>query len=196
MMKKKLVIMGLATMTALPVLANEGDWLVRARIINVAPSESSTLNLGVSSDTVPELDFSYFVAKNIALELILATSRHEVTLPGTGSLGNVSALPPTVTVQYHFSPEGTVRPYVGAGINYTRFYRDDLKLGAQSLTIDKNSWGGALQAGLDFALSKNSFVNLDVKKIYMKTDVSLNGAKIDTLKINPVVWGIGYGMKF
>jgi Outer membrane protein W len=98
--------------------ADQGDWLVRARAISVQPQESSSLGLGVDNAVVPEVDFSYFVTKNVALELILGTSRHEVSL-GSTSLGKVSVLPPTLTAQYHFAPDATVRPYVGAGVNYT-----------------------------------------------------------------------------
>lgn len=191
---KRILISVLVAAAVIPVssLAAQGDWLVRGRIINANPSESSTLNLGVDSATVPELDFSYFVTSNVALELILATTRHDVSLAGA-SLGKVSLLPPTLTAQYHFSPESKFSPYVGAGINYTRIYNVGL---TAPLDVSKNSWGGALQVGMDIALDKKSFINIDVKKIYIKTDVLSAGAKIDTLKLDPVVVGIGYGMRF
>jgi len=192
-MKKGLLVLSVAAaLTPLTSIAAQGDLLVRARVIQVAPSESSALNLGVSNDTVPELDFSNFVTPNVALELILATSRHEVSLSGA-SLGKVSVLPPTLTAQYHFNPAGQISPYVGAGVNYTRFY--DVGL-TSPLSVSKNSWGGALQAGVDIAVGKTTFINLDVKKIYIDTDVTSAGAKIDTLKIDPVVIGVGFGMRF
>ena len=194
MMKKSAVIL-LGVLVSSVAYADQGDWLVRGRVINVQPKESSALNLTVDNAFIPEVDFSYFVSKNVALELILATSRHTVSLGGS-SLGNVSVLPPTLTAQYHFSPEATIRPYVGAGINYTHFYGNDLKVGAQSAGLDNGSWGGALQAGVDLAISKNSFINIDIKKIYIKTDVTLGGSRIDTLRLDPVVLGVGYGMKF
>jgi outer membrane protein len=183
------------SMVSLSAMADQGDWLVRGRVIQVKPSVSSTLNLGVSTDTIPELDFSYFASPNVALELILGTSRHEVSLGGA-SLGKVSVLPPTLTAQYHFNPKGQMNPYIGAGVNYTRFYNVGLALGGAPLDVSKNSWGGALQAGMDIAVGKNTFINLDVKKIYIKTDVSLAGSKLDTLKIDPVVFGAGFGMRF
>lgn len=191
--KNAVILLGLLASTA--ASADQGDWLVRARAISVQPQESSSLGLGVDNAVVPEVDFSYFVTKNVALELILGTSRHEVSL-GSTSLGKVSVLPPTLTAQYHFAPDATVRPYVGAGVNYTRFYSNDLKVGTQNVELDNNSWGGALQAGVDIAVGKNSFINLDIKKIYIKTDVALAGTKIDTLKLDPLVLGVGYGMKF
>lgn len=178
------------------VLAAQGDWLVRARVININPdASSSALNLNVDTQNTLELDFSHFVGKNLALELILATKKHGVTASGTPT-GSVKHLPPTLTLQYHFAPEAAVRPYLGAGINYTRFY--DINLGGGTLTVDRSSWGGAVQAGLDIALNKSLFLNFDIKKVWIETDVKTvaTGATAAHLKINPVILGVGIGMKF
>lgn len=188
-----LVVMGLAGGMA---NAAQGDWLGRARIININPdASSSALNLDVDTRTTLELDFSYFLSNNLALELILATKKHEVTAGGV-PVGTVKHLPPTLTLQYHFAPDAAFRPYVGAGINYTRFY--DINLGGGTLTVDNSSWGGALQAGFDIPLNKTFFLNVDVKKIWMDTDVKVvaTGATAANLKINPLLIGIGVGMKF
>lgn len=172
------------------------DWLVRARGLYINPSASSTaLNLDVSTEWTPELDFSYFVTRNVGLELILATRRHTVTAGGV-DIGTIKHLPPTLTLQYHFTPDQTFRPYVGAGVNYTRFY--DVNLGGGAFTVDKKSWGGALQAGLDYGLTKSVFLNFDIKKIWMDTDVKVaaTGASVANLKINPLIVGVGLGWKF
>ncbi|MFM2408916.1 MAG: hypothetical protein RL358_1658 [Pseudomonadota bacterium] len=124
--------------------------------------------------------------------MIAATTKHDVLLNGA-KLGTVGVLPPTLTVQYHFMPDATIRPYAGAGLNYTRFYGVNL---APGMDVSKNSVGAALQAGVDFQVNKDFFINVDVKKIFMKTDVSSNGAYLTTLTINPVVIGLGVGMKF
>lgn len=174
--------------------AAEENWMWRLRAIHIAPDASSGPVTGVdaSSETVPELDFTYFINKNVGLELILGTARHQVTLNGA-NLGKVSLLPPTLTVQYHFMADQKIKPYVGAGVNYTRFYSVSLN---SPLDVERNSWGAALQAGVDVALDKSSYVNFDVKKLYIETDVKSGGAYLTTLKINPVVWGIGYGRRF
>lgn len=188
-----LVVIGLAGGMA---NAAQGDWLGRARIININPdASSSALNLDVDTQTTLELDFSYFLSNNLALELILATKKHEVTAGGV-PVGTVKHLPPTLTLQYHFSPDAAFRPYVGAGLNYTRFY--DVNLGGGTLTVDNSSWGGALQAGFDIPLNKTFFLNVDVKKIWMDTDVRVvaTGATAANLKINPLIIGVGVGMKF
>ncbi|HUW29889.1 MAG TPA: OmpW family outer membrane protein [Sulfuriferula sp.] len=174
--------------------AADGNWMARIRAINIDPSAHSSPLAGVdvNSQVVPELDFTYFISKNIATELILGTARHEVALNGA-SLGKVSLLPPTLTLQWHFSPDSKIRPYVGAGVNYTRFYN----VGLAGLDVDRNSYGGALQAGVDIAVSDNGYINLDVKKVYISTKVKTTaGAYVTDLDINPVIIGVGYGWRF
>ena len=190
----KSTLLAAALIVALPAAAIADDnWMMRARAINIAPDVSSSVaGLDVSSEWVPEVDFTYFLTPNIGMELILATARHEVTLNGA-SLGKVNHLPPTLTLQYHFMPSGMIKPYVGAGVNYTRFYNVDL---APGLTLDSNSFGGALQAGVDIKVTENGYINLDVKKIWIGTEVQANGVKLTDLDIDPVVWGIGYGFRF
>ncbi len=186
-----LFVLGMAGATA---NAAQGDWLVRARAIYLAPdASSSALNLNVDTRWAPELDFSYFATNNLALELILATRQHDVSA-GNSAIGSVKHLPPTLTLQYHFLPDGAFRPYVGAGINYTRFY--DVHLQGGAATVDRNSWGGALQVGFDVPINKTFFVNFDVKKVWIDTDVKSNGAKVDHLNIDPLIVGFGVGMKF
>jgi len=191
-----LVVAGSAALVAAPEV--NAQLMVRGRVLNIVPHESSSpLSLGVSNEVTPELDFSYFFTDNIAAELVLATQRHTVTLAGA-DIGKVSHLPPTLMLQYHFMPKDTFRPYVGAGLNYTRFYNVSLALGATPLNLDNNSFGGALQVGFDFALDKKWFLNFDVKKIWIETDVKNGntGAFVSNLKLDPVVVGVGVGFKF
>lgn len=173
--------------------AAQGDWLGRARVININPdASSSALNLDASTETTLELDFTYFVTRNLGLELILATKKHNITSNGS-PIGSVALLPPTLTLQYHFDPDSNAfRPYVGAGINYTRFY--DISLLNGTATVDRNSWGGALQVGADFPINKTFFLNVDLKKLWIDTNVK--GAASANFKINPVILGVGVGMKF
>lgn len=191
----KTVLIAAALMTALPAAAQADNWMMRVRALHIAPDvdTSPTLaGLDVSNEWTPEIDFTYFVTPNFGMELILATQRHEVTLDGA-SLGKLNHLPPTLLLQYHFQPTPSIKPYIGAGVNYTRFYNVDLA----GLTVDKDSFGGALQMGVDIAVAKNGYINLDVKKIWIDTTVSTTaGAKVTDLDIDPVVWGIGYGFRF
>ncbi|WP_054286152.1 OmpW/AlkL family protein [Gulbenkiania mobilis] len=209
---KKLALALVAGLVSASAFAAQGDILARFRVININPDVKtdktlSALHVDVDDQTVPELDFTYMLTNNIGAELILGTARHTVTADrtplggGNGSIGKVSHLPPTVTLQYHFTPEANFRPYVGAGINYTRFYDVGLRTEVGDATVDKNSFGGALQIGADYAITKDVFVNVDVKKLFIKTDVKgtsgvINGQNLGTLKINPLVVGLGIGTKF
>lgn len=173
----------------------EAQWMVRGRALSIQPQESSSpLSLGVSNEVTPELDISYFLTPNVAVELILATQRHTVTNNGA-TIGSVRHLPPTLLLQYHFTPSATIKPYIGAGLNYTRFY--DIDLAGGTLTVDRSSSGGALQVGVDYRLSGNWYLNLDVKKIWIGTDVKTSaGAFVSSLKIDPLLWGLGMGYRF
>lgn len=180
--------------------AAQGDVIVRLRGIVVAPDVSSTgtlstIHSGVDTTAVPELDFTYMFTDSFGAELILATSRHGVT-SDLGNLGKVSVLPPTLTLQYHFNDAGRIRPYIGAGINYTLFYHNSLAVGGQGVDITNHSFGPALQAGVDFAVSDAWFVNLDVKKVWIRTDASLGGTDLGRLRIDPWIVGFGVGRRF
>jgi len=178
----------------IPATADAQSWMARVRAINISPDVSSSIpGLDVKDQWAPELDFSYFFSKNLAAELILATARHEVTLNGA-SIGKVSVLPPTITVQYHFTDLGAWKPYVGGGINFTYFY--NVGLTSPLDLADDWSVGGALQAGLDYEIQKNVYLNLDVKYVWIKNDVTAAGATIGDLKINPWVFGLGVGWRF
>ena len=228
---KKLPIALALSFTFLPLVvsAEPGDWVVRIRAVDVSPNEDSKLGktvnknvapvmspgaeLAVDNNIIPELDISYYFTKNIAAELILALgTRHNVSvkgdaLPTVGNqdLGSVNALPPTLTAQWHFNPDQTFDPYVGAGINYTNMLDRNLKFSSGALSgtkikVDSDSWGYALQAGLDVNLKDGWLINADIKYLNITTDVRAkiagNWTKIDSLDINPWVIGFGVGKKF
>ena len=209
-MKKPLIAILVAGLMA-PALsfAEKGDIVVRARATHIAPDESSKLleignldhDLEVKSNTIAEVDFSYYITKNIAAELILALgSRHDVNIVGGAGqkLGSVNLLPPTLTAQWHFNPDQTFDPYAGAGLSYVRAMDNGLATTAGAgIHIDRNMWGPALQAGLDVNLQDKWLLNVDVKKIWLNTDVFLNpSTKIDDLDIDPWVVSFGIGKKF
>ena len=114
-----------------------------------------------------------------------------------GQIGSLKQLPPTLLAQYHFTNFGAFKPYVGAGINYTRFSSVKFNEVGSSINprVKKNSWGGALQVGFDYALDKNWSLNFDVKKVYMDTTVTTDVAS-GKLKVDPVLIGVGVGYRF
>ncbi|WP_432380639.1 OmpW/AlkL family protein [Duganella sp. P38] len=202
MSKSVAAVLAALTLMSGNVLAQESPWLVRVRAVHIDPADKSDPVGGVGASdrihvkdkTIPEVDISYFFTKNIATELILTyPQKHDVTLDGA-KIGSIKHLPPTLTVQYHFAPDATIRPYVGAGVNYTTFSKVKLLDGAASLEHD--SVGLALQAGVDFAIDKNWSINLDVKKVQIRSDVLIGGAKASRVKVDPVLLGVGVGYRF
>lgn len=205
-------------LSATPALALEqGDWLVRLRAIGVIPTDDSggispdlpTASVEADPAVVPEIDITYMATRNIALELILATTHHDVD--GQGAISNLGEvadawlLPPTLLVQWHFLPDAQIRPYVGAGINYTFTYGEDATgsleaaLGGPTRVELDNSFGWALQAGVDVGIDDNWFVNLDVKYIDLDVDAEITtGGTVrkTNVEINPVIVGAGIGYRF
>lgn len=180
----------------------EGPWMVRVRAVNLdsANKDSTGLGLSINNKWMPELDVSYFFTPNIAAELVLTyPQKHDLRANGLGQIGSLKHLPPTLLAQYHFTNFGAFKHYVGAGVNYTRFSSvsfDPAVQAALNPSIKKNSFGGALQIGFDYALDKNWSLNFDVKKVFIETDVSSAGTKVGTFKVNPVLVGVGLGYRF
>jgi len=202
-MKKlnKLALVALAAMS-FNAIAQENPWMVRARATHLNWDNSTTntvTTLGVNAEnkTIPEIDITYFFTKNIAAELVLSYPQRVEVFARSASLGTVTALPPTLLAQYHFTNFGPLKPYVGAGLNYTRFGSRNLA-GNNAYSVEKDSWGYALQAGADYMLTKNWGVNLDIKYIDIKTDVIANATNTSagTLKLSPIATSVGVTYKF
>jgi outer membrane protein len=196
MKKQLIVIAALATCGVGAVQAQETPWMVRARAVHLDMSnhDSTGLGLSVNNKTIPEVDVSYFFSPNVAAELILTVPEKQTVSSNGTSIGTFKHLPPTLLLQYHFTGLNGYKPYVGAGINYTDISKVNLLGGAA--TLDKDSWGGALQAGVDIPLDKNWSLNFDVKKVYIKTHVYAAGVNAGTLKLDPVMVGAGVGYRF
>ena len=182
--------------------AAQSPWLVRARAVHLSPANESAPiggvgapnRLHVSDKTIPEVDISYFFTPNLAAELVLTyPQKHDVTLDGA-KIGTFKHLPPTLSAQYHFMPASTVQPYLGAGVNYTTMSKVDLLNGDGRLEHD--SWGWSLQAGVDFRLDQHWSLNLDAKKMRIRSDVFIAGARASSVNVDPVLLGVGLGYRF
>lgn len=199
MNKSLLAIAAVCALSAAPVLAQqaEGPWMVRARAVHLqsANGDTTTLGLSINDKVIPEVDISYFFTRNIAAELVLTVPQKHTLNSRTvgGDIGTLKHLPPTLLLQYHFDAPG-YKPYVGAGLNYTRF--SSVKLTVAGADIERSSVGGALQVGVDIPLARNLYLNLDLKKVYIETDVYLSGAKQGTFKVDPLLVGVGLGWRF
>ncbi len=188
----------------------KGDWLVRAGVGHVAPNDSSTgfsgaptIEAAVDSSTNLALTIVYMVTDNVGVELVGALPfKHDINGAGSGgsSLGKVAEtkqLPPTVLAQYYFNPRGSVRPYIGAGLNYTFFF-DEKTTGALAgtdLSLD-SSVGLAVEAGVDVDISKNMFVNLAAWYMNIETTATSSAIGTADVKVDPWVAFVGLGWRF
>ena len=175
--------------------AADGPWLVRARAVHLDPANRGDVEgLAINSKWLPEVDVTCFFTPHIAAELVLTyPQRQDVTLNGA-DVGTLKHLPPVLSVQYHFIPEGRFRPYAGVGLNHTRFSSVHIADGAGQ--IDKRSFGLAYGLGMDVQLNGPWYLNVDVKKVHIQTDVTLGGQKMGTFKVDPVLVGLGIGYRF
>ncbi len=206
-----IVATGLLAIAVSPAIAQEsfvsaGDFLIRGRGIVVAPDDSATIDpiggtAAIETAVMPEVDFSYFITDRIAVELIAAVSPHDVTAKGTQlgdvPVGELLLLPPTLTLQYHHPVTKRLKPYVGVGANVTFFIDEDPAGGAVTALDADDSVALALQAGVDYQISGPWMFNLDVKRLFLDTDVSLNnGAITADVDIDPWIIGFGFGYRF
>ncbi|WP_374567568.1 OmpW family protein [Ideonella sp.] len=202
-MKCHLIALAVAA-TLAPLAAHaqdQGDWIVRARAVSLtsANDDSTGLDLSINDKVIPEVDISYFLSPNWAMELILTyPQQHDVKSAGA-KIGSFKHLPPTLTAQYHFTGLSVWRPYVGLGLNYTHISDvswDPAVEAALQPTLKRDSFGLAAQVGADFPLGGGWLLNVDVKKVQIGTEVSSFGVKAGDFKVNPWLASIGFGKRF
>lgn len=194
-----------------PMVEPFNPWMVRVRGLFVVPNDGSRVYVpagrvpgartDITNTVVPELDITYFFTRNIAAELILGTTPHTAkgagSIAGLGNLGSVWLLPPTLTLQYHFTDFGAFKPYVGVGVNYTFFYSEKDKALTRFRVNDQV--GLALQVGFDYMLNRNWGINVDVKKLFLRPEAKglLGGVPVKAkLDLDPWLIGVGVTYKF
>ncbi|MCC7002994.1 MAG: OmpW family protein [Gemmatimonadaceae bacterium] len=206
---RSLVLGGLLASLAAPLAAQssaEGVWMVRVRALSLTPADKSDAipSLSVPEDAItvstkifPEIDILRFFGTHFAAELVLTyPQEHDVELSDT-KIGTFKHLPPTLLAQYHFIPDGTFRPYVGAGVNLTLISDVDINVpGVGALDLEDSSIGYAVQLGADIKLRPKQFLNIDVKKVGIGSDVLSAGSKVSAVKVDPWLISVGYGFRF
>jgi outer membrane protein len=226
MKKSLIALAAVAALVApqLAAAQDSGNWIVRARAVklNSANTNDSTLkgtlvavtplanpSVEINDKWIPEVDISYFFTPNFAAELILTYPQKQTVYAVSNgarvaAIGEFKHLPPTLTAQYHFTDLGALRPYVGLGVNYTNISDVHITVPAAAtrggadipLNLKRNSYGLAAQVGADYALGGGWLLNVDVKKVQIKTDVLAGGAKVGTFKVDPLLVSVGVGMRF
>ncbi|MDC8014891.1 OmpW/AlkL family protein [Tahibacter soli] len=185
------------------VHAAEGDWVLRVGAHNVDPKSNNgrlaggTLRAEVGSEIRPTFMLEYFLSRNLGFEILAALPfEHEVKLNGVKA-ADVKHLPPTLSLAWHFNPEGRVSPFLGVGINYTTFFdiHETGPLAGTQLGL-KKSWGAAVHAGVDFAIDERWSLMLDARWMDIDTEARVNGVKVGTVNIDPIVYGFAFGYRF
>ncbi len=191
---------------ALPAQAHEaGQWVYRVGVGSVVPDDKnlaldSTTSIEVDAGTSATFTLTYFFTRNFAFDVLAALPfDHDIVLESNGvgsKIAETNHLPPTLSLQYHFAPDGNVRPYVGVGANWTTFFNTDTieGLGAD-LDLD-DSFGFAAQLGADFLIGEDWLVNADVRYINIETDATLGGSALGTVAIDPMVYSLSIGYRF
>ncbi len=232
-----LAAIGAAAMIATPAMAHEaGKWIFRGGVGMVSPKSGNlkfpgdvpvgggiTLESGsieVDDGTSLTLSGTYMFTENWALDILAsAPFSHDIdvkatindgvtSVSGVVPLGETDHLPPTFSVQYHFSPTAKFQPYVGLGLNWTIFFSEDLTsdaeaVGFEDISLD-DSFGLAAQIGADVALNEKWLLNFDVRYIDIETDAKVTlddgtgpvTGKIGTVAIDPWVYQINLGYRF
>jgi outer membrane protein OmpA-like peptidoglycan-associated protein/outer membrane protein W len=185
----------------------EGPWIVRLRAADLVPrSRSDALSFSgpppqmvptdetrTNSTWAPEFDLEYFFSSHWSAELSLDLPRaHELSVTGA-RVGTFRLMPDYLIAKYNFNPEGTFRPYLGAGLNVSSFYEQSA---SPALELSRTTTGPAAQGGFDVQLSEHWLVNLDVKWARARPAVSFAGAPLGQLHLDPMLYGIGVGYRF
>ena len=192
---------------------DHGNFMIRGLVTGVLPDADASVTAGgaripganadVSDEVIPATTLTYFFNDNIAVELFCCFAKHEATgtgaIAGLGEIADTWIFPPALTAQYHFNTEGTVKPYVGAGLQYIAFFNEGTgqnRLGATSVSID-DGVGFTLQAGLDISVGNGWYLNADVKKTWLDTNVNWKGTGVRAdLDLDPLIVSAGFGYRF
>ncbi len=202
-----------------PAFAQTADGpIIRLRGILLDPSADGDFSIiggdvDMSSEVLPEADVTWFLTDRLAIEIsvanpaVISNIPTDVTLAdstlGELDVGRIHLFTTAATLQYHFAPEAQIRPYVGAGINYTFFY-DHFVPEATAADVSYNdNFGVVFQAGFDVPLGDRFSFNLDVKRLFLRTDIQLRqvgaaeGATLDaSVGVNSWMFGTGFGYRF
>lgn len=204
-MKTPLLLLATATLAlaaAAPAHADENsNWVFRfgAHVVNPTSDNGhlAGMKASIDSDTKPTFSLEYMATPSWGVEVLAALPfKHEVKLDGQKA-ANTKQLPPVIGVNYHFLPEAKVSPFLGVGVNYTRFFDTHgtgLLQGAK-VKID-SSWGAAAHAGVDVKLAPRWLLTADLRWIDIRSDVHVNGSNVGRAKVDPMVYGLSIGYQF
>lgn len=204
--------------TATPGVAGDynGNFMVKAGVSGVLPnSDFEGITAGgvpvpglggdiadVDDSWVPSLTLTYFVNKNIGVELFCCFAQHGIEGKGPLAgveLGETTIFPPILSLQYHFDGIRGIKPYIGAGVQFIHFFDESSEIGG-SLDID-SAWGFSLQGGVDFELGSGWYAGADVRYTWLDSEATYSnvpglGRFSTDFDLDPLIVSAHVGYRF
>ena len=194
---RPLTVACLGIAAAVGALHAQSDWTFRTRAIVTGSSDrSDPPGYTVYTAIAWEAGIARAMPRGFAIELSVRTESREVDLaapPGPDlRLGSLELVPINLLVQFALPPRRTVRPYVGLGATLTMVWE---KSGALDADGFSPSIGPAVEGGVDVELTPTVLLNGVVRWNVMRTDRSVAGVTVATLRIDPATLGVGLAFR-
>lgn len=193
--KHTLTLLAAALLAGAASLQAASPWSVRLGATYLQTTDgtsNSAVQVDIEDKLIPEFDISYAFNSRWSADLVLTIPQeHDVKVNGAKA-GSFKHLPPTLLAKYNFSPVGGFTPYLGAGVNFTLIFDEDLG-GAK---LDNYSVGPAGQAGFDYKLNDRWSLNADVKRVMLRTDVKVGAATLTEARLDPWLYSLGLRYQF
>jgi len=198
-----------------------GTLLGRIGATQIAPDVSSGdltppslpgTQAGVRSDTQPSAGLTWMLSDQVALDLPLAAGfKFDLVgagaIDGVGKIGEVRALPLTLLAQYRLlSSDAPLRPYVGFGPTYARFYKARSTAVLSALTGGlpskpttlsvQSKWAYTAQIGASWAFAPRWYLDAAVMKTALKTRTTLSTGQTLDIKLDPWSYTLGVAYRF
>jgi outer membrane protein len=199
-----------------------GTWLVKLGYNNIAPKVSSD-NMSASSLPGTKADVgsassvtltgAYMFTDHISSELYIGLPyKHNIygdgAIKGTGQIGTVESLPPTLYAQYRFlEAKSAFSPYIGLGITYAMFQKETGSAALTALTntgstqqgttfsVD-SAWGISPQIGATYAFTEKWFADFSVHKTFIKTTTHFSTGQTLDMRLDPLAVNFSVGYRF
>jgi outer membrane protein len=211
---------GLAVASLFAQAQSAGDWLFKIGINQISPKVTSGdlsppslpgTQINIDSATSAIFTAAYMLTDNYSIEAYAGLPyKHNVTgagaIQGVGTIATIKQVSPTLFGQYRFlETNRPLRPYLGLGITYARFYGSQGTAVLTSLTnaggpptilTADSAWGVTPQFGLTFRLNDRWFLDASVEKTYIKTTSHLSTGQFIDVSLDPVSANVSIGYRF
>lgn len=198
-----------------------GSWTLRGGATQIrpqvdsghlsAPSEAGT-QVDVRSTTALSGGITYALSDPLSLDLPLALPfKHDLVgdgaIAGVGKIGEVKVLPITLLAQWRFlEAQSALRPYLGAGLTYARFFKERSTATLTAVTggspsnpttlkVD-SAFGASFQLGASYAFDRRWSLDAHIVKTLLKTTATLSTGQTIDLKLDPLSLGLAVGYRF